>query len=151
MRLLAVGRGRHGPEAELCERYSARLRPGLTLIEIDDGVGGPAEIKRREAADLLAGLGPKDFVIALDQEGDALTSPELAAAFRRWRETGRRLNFLIGGAEGLDAAVLARAAAGWPLPRPPGRTVLGRPMLAEQLYRAQTILAGHPYHRAGRP
>ena len=151
MRLLAVGRGRQGPEAALFQRYNTRLRPSLALIEISDGVGSPAEIKRRAAADLLAGLGPKDFVIALDQEGSALTSPELATAFRRWRETGRRLSFLVGGAEGLEAAVLARADATLSLGTLTWPHLLVRSMLAEQLYRAQSILAGHPYHRSGRP
>ena len=151
MRLLAVGRGRQGPEAEILQRYAARLKPRLTLIEFNDGSGSAAEIKRREAADLLAAVTAKDFVIALDQAGEAPSSPELAAAVRRWTETGRRLNFLVGGAEGLDAAVLARADAALSLGRMTWPHMLVRPMLAEQLYRAQTILAGHPYHRAGRP
>ena len=151
MRLLAVGRGRQGPEAEILNRYAARLKPRLTLVEFNDGFGSAAEIKRREASDLLAALTPKDFVIALDQEGGTLTSSELATALKRWTETGRRLNFLVGGAEGLDAAVLARADATLSLGKLTWPHMLVRPMLAEQLYRAQTILAGHPYHRAGRP
>ena len=151
MRLLAVGRARQGPEAAILDRYAARLKPRLTLVEFNDGFGNPAEIKRREAADLLAAVTVRDYVIALDQAGDALGSPELAAAVRRWTETGRRLNFLVGGAEGLDAAVLARADATLSLGRLTWPHMLVRPMLAEQLYRAQTILAGHPYHRAGRP
>ena len=80
MRLLAVGRGRQGPEAEILQRYAARLKPRLTLIEFNDGFGSAAEIKRREAADLLAAVTAKDFVIALDQAGEAPSSPELAAA-----------------------------------------------------------------------
>ncbi len=151
MRLLAVGRGRQGPEAEILDRYAARLQPRLTLVEFNDGFGTGAEIKRREASNLLDALIPKDFVIALDQAGGALTSPELAAALGRWTETGKRLNFVIGGAEGLDAAVLARADATLSLGKLTWPHMLVRPMLAEQLYRAQTILAGHPYHRAGRP
>ncbi len=151
MRLLAVGRGRRGPEAGIFERYAARIRPALTLVEFGDGVGNPAEIKRREASALLAALSPQDFVIALDQGGDAPDSAELARRLGGWMESGRRLNFIIGGAEGLDVAVLARAEVLLSLGKLTWPHMLVRPLLAEQLYRAQTIRAGHPYHRAGRP
>jgi 23S rRNA (pseudouridine1915-N3)-methyltransferase len=69
----------------------------------------------------------------------------------RWSETGKRLSFVIGGAEGLDAAVIARADAKISLGRLTWPHMLVRPMLAEQIYRAQMINTGHPYHRAGRP
>ena len=68
-----------------------------------------------------------------------------------WSATGKRLNFLIGGAEGLDGTVLRRADAALSLGALTWPHMLVRPLLAEQIYRAQTILAGHPYHRAGRP
>lgn len=148
---MAVGKARRGPEAEIFERYAGRIRPAFTLVECSDGVGNAIEIKRREAQALLAALTPQDFVVALDQGGEMPDSAELAKRLRGWLETARRLNFIIGGAEGLDAAVLARADATWSLGRLTWPHMLVRPMLAEQLYRAQTILAGHPYHRAGRP
>jgi 23S rRNA (pseudouridine1915-N3)-methyltransferase len=69
----------------------------------------------------------------------------------KWTQTGRKLAFVIGGAEGLDAAVIARADATLSLGRLTWPHLLVRPMLAEQIYRAQMIAAGHPYHRAGRP
>ena len=78
-------------------------------------------------------------------------SEELAAMTTRWAESGRGLAFVIGGAEGLDPAVLARADARLSLGRLTWPHALVRGLLAEALYRAQAIRAGHPYHRAWRP
>ena len=150
MRLLAIGRCR-GPEAELFERYAARIRPRLECFECAEGTGSAIEIKRREAERLVDKLSPSDFVIVLDQSGLLLDSPALAARLASWRATNRRLTFIIGGAEGLDSTILARADATLSLGLLTWPHLLVRPMLAEQLYRAQTIAAGHPYHRAGRP
>ena len=151
MRLLAIGRQRNAPEAALFARYAGRIRPRLTLQEFAEGTGSPAEIKHREAATLLAAVTPRDFVIALDSGGPAPDSPALAALLARWLESGRRPAFIIGGAEGLDAAVIARADALLSLGPLTWPHLLARAMLAEQLYRAQMITSGHPYHRAGRP
>ncbi len=151
MRLIAVGRLRAGPEAALFDRYNARLRPALTVTEVPDGSGAPAEAKRREAASLLGCLPPSAFAVALDGGGAAPDSPGLAALLERWLGTSRPLCFLIGGAEGLDGSVLARADAALSLGRLTWPHLLVRPLLAEQLYRARSITAGHPYHRAGRP
>lgn len=148
MRLLAVGRLRGGPEAELFARYNARLRPPLAVTEIAEGRGSPAEIKRREAERLLASVPAQGFVVALDLGGPAPDSPGLAALLARWP---RPLCFVIGGAEGLDAAVIARAGSTLSLGRLTWPHFLVRALLAEQLYRAQAIAAGHPYHRSGRP
>jgi len=152
MRVLAIGKAaKSAPETALFARYAVRIKPALTLLEFADGHGSAGEIKRREAASLLAAILPADFVVALDSGGATPDSPELARLLTKWLETGRKLSFVIGGAEGLDAAVIARAdaklsfgALTWP-------HILVRPMLAEQIYRAQMINTGHPYHRAGRP
>jgi 23S rRNA (pseudouridine1915-N3)-methyltransferase len=151
MRLLAIGRQRQSPEAELFERYAARIRPKLLLQEFNDGTGSPMEIKRREAAMLLGAVTPKDFVVALDGGGAAPDSAGLAAMLARWGESGAKLCFIIGGAEGLDGSVLARSDAQLSLGPLTWPHLLVRPMLAEQIYRAQMINMGHPYHRAGRP
>ncbi|HUB50272.1 MAG TPA: 23S rRNA (pseudouridine(1915)-N(3))-methyltransferase RlmH [Acetobacteraceae bacterium] len=151
MRLIAVGRQREGPEAALLQRYQARLRPALTLTEIAEARGAAAEIKRREAAALLAALPDGAFAVALDSGGEAPDTVRFAALLERWLGQGRPLCFLIGGAEGLGASVIERAdyllslgSMTWP-------HLLVRALLAEQLYRARSIAAGHPYHRAGRP
>ena len=151
MRVIAIGRMRDGPEADLFNRYATRLRPKLELTEIPDGTGAPTEIKRREATALLAALPAIAFAVALDQGGATPDSAGLAAQLERWLSTARPVCFLLGGAEGLDRAVLDRADASLSLGRLTWPHLLARAMLAEQLYRAHTILTGHPYHRAGRP
>jgi 23S rRNA (pseudouridine1915-N3)-methyltransferase len=151
MRLIAVGRLRNGPEAELFARYNARLRPPLTVTEVPDGHGAPAELKRREALSLLAALPDQAFAVALDGGGAAPDSPGLSHLLERWLGSSRPLCFLIGGAEGLDASVLARADAALSLGPLTWPHLLVRPLLAEQLFRARAIASGHPYHRSGRP
>ncbi len=151
MRLIAVGRLRPGPEAELFARYNARLRPALTVTEVAEGRGAAAEMKRREAEALLAALPPAAFAIALDEGGATPDSAALSAMLERWLGLSRPVCFLIGGAEGLDTPVLARADAALSLGRLTWPHMLVRVLLAEQLFRARAIASGHPYHRAGRP
>ena len=151
MRLIAVGRLRPGPEQALLDRYTERLRPALELVEVPDARGAPAEIKRREAQALLAALPPSAFAVALDEAGEPLASLAFATRLEGWLGLSRPLCFLVGGAGGLDAAVLARADATLSLGAMTWPHMLVRGLLAEQLYRARAIAAGHPYHRAGRP
>lgn len=151
MRLIAVGRQREGPETALLARYQTRLRPALTVTETAEARGTPAEIKRRESAALLAALPDGAFAVALDSGGEAPDSARFAALLERWLGQGRPVCFLVGGAEGLDAAVIARADYVLSLGRMTWPHMLVRVLLAEQLYRARSIAAGHPYHRAGRP
>lgn len=151
MRVIAIGRLRDGPEADLFNRYAERLRPRLDLTELPEGRGAPAEVKRREGAALLAALPPGALVIALDLGGTEPDSATFARHLDRWLEQGRPVCFLIGGAEGLDTPVIARADHTLSLGRMTWPHFLVRAMLAEQLYRARSISQGHPYHRAGRP
>ncbi|GAC1485492.1 MAG: 23S rRNA (pseudouridine(1915)-N(3))-methyltransferase RlmH [Acetobacteraceae bacterium] len=149
MLLIAVGKLRPGPEAELFQRYNARLRPKLAVTEVAEGQGAPAEAKRREAAALLRALPDPARVVALDLGGAAPDSAAFAGLLERWH--AQPLCFLIGGAEGLDASVLARADVQLSLGPMTWPHLLVRVMLAEQLFRAQSILSGHPYHRDARP
>jgi len=151
MRLIAVGRQREGPEAALLARYQARLRPSLVVTEIAEARGTAAEIKRREAAALLHAVPEGAFAVALDSGGEAPDTARFAVLVERWLGLGRTLCFLIGGAEGLDAPVIARADYVLSLGRLTWPHMLARALLVEQLYRARSIAAGHPYHRAGRP
>lgn len=153
VRILAVGRMRPGgPEAALFAQYSARLRPAPQVVEIPEARGGSAaEIRRREGAALLAALPEGALLVALDLGGAAPGSEAFAALLGRWEEGGRPLCFAIGGAEGLDPAVLARAEHRLSLGPMTWPHLLVRGMLAEQLWRARAIRAGHPYHRAWRP
>ncbi|MSP03400.1 MAG: 23S rRNA (pseudouridine(1915)-N(3))-methyltransferase RlmH [Acetobacteraceae bacterium] len=151
MRVIAIGRFRDGPEADLFARYGARIRPTLTLTELPDGKGAPGEIKRREGEALLAALPNHAFVIALDLAGEMLDSPAFAARLEGWLTLARPLRFLIGGAEGLDRPVIVRADFVLSLGTLTWPHLLARAMLAEQIYRARAIASGHPYHRSGRP
>jgi 23S rRNA (pseudouridine1915-N3)-methyltransferase len=151
LRVIAIGRLKDAPEAALFTRYADRMRPKLTLTEIPEARGAPAEIKRREGTALLAALPAPAFTVALDQGGEAPDSARLAVLLDRWLALGRPVCFLIGGAEGLDTVVLARADVTLSLGEMTWPHFLVRAMLAEQLYRARMIAAGHPYHRAGRP
>lgn len=107
-----------------------------------------ARARKAEGQALLAAVSPGDRVIALDGGGHAWSTEQLAAHISDWMHEGRACGFLIGGADGLDAACLDRADSRWSLgpltlPHP-----LVRVVLAEQLYRAWTIINRHPYHRA---
>lgn len=145
MKLHIVARGRIGasPEAELVARYAARMRGVLTVTEIGDTAPWPA-LDTGRGADAPGGV----RTVVMDETGQDLSSEALAARLGRWRDEGTRAcRFLIGAADGHDAATregadlcLAFGRATWP-------HMLARAMLAEQLYRATTILAGHPYHR----
>jgi 23S rRNA (pseudouridine1915-N3)-methyltransferase len=151
LHIFAVGRLRDGPEAELFARYNARLRPKLLVTEIAEARGAPAEVKRREGETLLAALPTAAFVVPLDQGGKTPDSLRLAALLERWLAAGRPVCFVIGGAEGLDASVIARADYSLSLGPLTWPHFLVRAMLAEQIFRARSIATGHPYHRAGRP
>jgi 23S rRNA (pseudouridine1915-N3)-methyltransferase len=151
MHLIAIGRLRSGPEADLFNRYNSRLRPPLTVSELPEERGSVAVVKRKEGAALLGKLPRDAFVVPLDLAGHPIDSKMLARRLQQWRDVSRPVCFLIGGAEGLDISVIGRAdymlslgSLTWP-------HFLVRAMLAEQLYRAQAIVEGHPYHRAGRP
>jgi 23S rRNA (pseudouridine1915-N3)-methyltransferase len=150
-RLLAIGRIKPGPEAALFAQHNARLRPPLEVSEFAEARGSPAEIRRREGAAILAALPAGALLVAMDLGGAAPTSEALAALTTRWMEAARPLAFAIGGAEGLDPSVLVRAEARLSLGPLTWPHFLVRGLLAEQLFRAQCIREGHPYHRAWRP
>ncbi|HEY0291767.1 MAG TPA: 23S rRNA (pseudouridine(1915)-N(3))-methyltransferase RlmH [Hansschlegelia sp.] len=160
MRLViaAVGRLKAGPERELVARYVERtgqIGRGLGLdapeiIELDEARGRrPDERKRDEATALRTAIGTKLAVIALDEGGRTMSSEAFATDLARRRDDGAAgVAFVIGGADGLAIDLLAAAdgrlafgAMTWP-------HQIVRILLAEQLYRAATILAGHPYHRS---
>jgi 23S rRNA (pseudouridine1915-N3)-methyltransferase len=140
LRLHIVARGRigRGPEAELIARYQKRIAWPFATSELPEtgGRAPPATAGTRH--------------VALDEKGDQLSSAALSALLSGWRDEGvREVRFLIGAADGLSEAergladrMIAFGRATWP-------HLLVRAMLVEQLYRATTIIAGHPYHREG--
>ncbi len=149
LRVIAIGRAPPGPERDLFDRYASRIRPTLSLTELADAIGTAG--RRREGEALLASLPEGATMVALDMAGEALPSAALATRLQAWIEAARTVCFVIGGADGLDQAVLARAACTISLGPQTWPHLLARVMLAEQLYRARSISAGHPYHRAARP
>ncbi|CAN0509494.1 unnamed protein product, partial [Laminaria digitata] len=146
--ICTVGRLKAGPERDLIDKYTKRLHWPLEIVEVEERRKlSAAELKSRES-DLLNEALPAGVVrIAMDERGKTLSSSHFADKVGAWRDQGRNIAFLIGGAGGLAPVhlesadlVLSFGAATWP-------HMLARVMLVEQIYRAQEILAGHPYHR----
>jgi len=100
-----------------------------------------------EGRKVLDSVRPSDFVILLDERGCGLSSRELSEQLGEWQSAGRDLCFLIGGPDGVSADCLSRADFRWSLSRMTLPHGLARVMFAEQLYRACTLIQGHPYHR----
>ncbi|MBF0678087.1 MAG: 23S rRNA (pseudouridine(1915)-N(3))-methyltransferase RlmH [Devosia sp.] len=154
--LAAIGRMKSGPERELVARYLDRATASgkplalthFDAIELPESRAGSAPARKIEEAKALRGALPSGVLVSLDERGKGIGSEAFAALLLRWRDEGRpAASFVIGGADGLDPEftrssdlVLSFSPMVWP-------HQLVRIMLAEQLYRATTILSGHPYHR----
>jgi len=155
--IVAVGRMKAGPERDLASRYLDRAMAGgkslglsgFTVTELPESRASSADARKGEEARAIgAALPDRAVVIALDERGKSLSSPDFATRIADWRDAGRAaLALLIGGADGLDPALrqdadlmISFSAMTWP-------HQLVRILAAEQLYRATTILSGHPYHR----
>jgi 23S rRNA (pseudouridine1915-N3)-methyltransferase len=156
--VIAVGRLKQGPERELAARYRERFEEtgrklgfrGLEIHEIPESRARDTATRiNEEAAAISAQIPEKSILVALDQRGESIDSAAFAGHLGRWRDDQvANTLFLIGGADGLSPDLrrkaklkLAFGAATWP-------HQIVRVMLLEQIYRAATILAGHPYHRA---
>lgn len=147
--LIAVGRAKRGPEHDLFELYTKRMQPSLDLIEVEEKrpLSGP-ELMAREAELILAKIPDGAHLVALDERGKAMSSRAFAGFMTTVQDDGvRDLVFVIGGADGLDTVLRERAQRVLSFGPQTWPHMLVRVMLAEQVYRAQTIQAGHPYHR----
>jgi 23S rRNA (pseudouridine1915-N3)-methyltransferase len=147
--IAAVGRLRRGPEFELLESYRRRMRWSVTIREVEERRPlPPAERQAREAELLRTALPEGATLAALDERGAQLDSRQFAQWIAAQQDKGvGDLAFAIGGADGLDPRLrdeadikIAFGTMTWP-------HMLARAMLMEQIYRAQQILAGHPYHK----
>jgi 23S rRNA (pseudouridine1915-N3)-methyltransferase len=153
-RLLAVGERAPDWVAQGFSQYQKRLSHwlALELVEVAPGLRGkgrdPARATSDEGARVLAALGRDQHVVALDGRGKPWTSEQLAQRMEQWRQQGRDLAFLVGGPEGHAPAVLAAAHESWSLGPLTLPHMMVRLLVAEQLYRAASLLANHPYHRA---
>jgi 23S rRNA (pseudouridine1915-N3)-methyltransferase len=156
--IIAVGRLKQGPERELVERYRKRFDDigrklgfrGLDIHEIPESRARDAATRiANEAAAISAAIPENSVLVTLDERGENIGSQALALRLGRWRDQSVQSTvFVIGGADGLSPELTAKeksriafGAATWP-------HQMVRVMLLEQLYRAATILSGHPYHRA---
>ena len=156
--VISIGRLKQGPERELCERYRERFDDigrklgfrGLDVQEIPESRARDAETRMtEEAVAISAAIPQKSVLVALDERGDNIDSADFARHLGRWRDAQVASTiFAIGGADGLSPDLRRKAklrmafgSATWP-------HQMVRIMLLEQVYRAATILAGHPYHRA---
>jgi len=154
IRLIAVGERMPRWVAQGFEEYAKRLPRDcrLELCEIAAGRRGkgqdPARAVAEEGRRMLAALPTGARVIALDVGGQPWSTEELAAQMTRWRRLGETVALLVGGPDGLAPACLQRADQRWSLSRLTLPHPLVRVVLAEQLYRAWSLLQGHPYHRA---
>lgn len=154
--IAAIGRMKQGPERALVARYLERAvqggRPlaltGFDVVELPESRASSVASRKSDETKALRAALPEGMVVVLDERGKMLGSEAFAKQLSRWRDDGRpTLSFVIGGADGLDPALVAAAdltLSFSPLTWP---HQLVRIMLAEQLYRATTILSGHPYHR----
>ncbi len=154
--IAAIGRMKNGPERELVARYLERANAsgkplaltGFEVSEINESRAGSSAARKAEEAKALRAALPEGITVMLDERGKGLNSEGFANQLARWRDDGRpAVGFVIGGADGIDPDFVRTADLTvsfspmvWP-------HQLVRIMLAEQLYRATTILSGHPYHR----
>lgn len=156
--VISVGRLKQGPERELADRYYGRFDDigrrlgfrGLEIIELNESRARDAAArKQEEAADISAHIPDHAVLVVMDERGKNVDSASFATQLGRWRDDSvPACVFVIGGADGLSPELRSKAklgiafgAATWP-------HQIVRVMLLEQIYRAATILAGHPYHRA---
>lgn len=159
MRVLvcAVGRLKTGPERDLASRYADRLAGigrslalgPLEIVEIEESRAKRPEDRRSEEAEKLLAAARGAMVVVLDAKGTALSSEAFASRIAAWRDEGQScVAFLLGGPDGHDARIRSQAALTLSLGPMTFPHQIARILLAEQLYRAATIIAGHPYHRA---
>ncbi|TAH36127.1 MAG: 23S rRNA (pseudouridine(1915)-N(3))-methyltransferase RlmH [Alphaproteobacteria bacterium] len=146
--IIAIGKSKRDAVAELCAEYEKRLSWPVKILESDSKGANKPNIKEIEAEQIAAQIPKGAMIVALDERGKNPTSKEFAESIKSWQNAGQsHLCFIIGGADGLDIGILKRAdyklafgAMTWP-------HRLVKVMLLEQIYRAKTILDGHPYHR----
>ncbi|MFN7113486.1 MAG: 23S rRNA (pseudouridine(1915)-N(3))-methyltransferase RlmH [Alphaproteobacteria bacterium] len=147
IKIIAVGRLKNSPLRDLCDEYIKRLGWPVRIEEIDSPKAATSAI---EAPLILKHIPENAFVVALDERGESFSSTAFAEKLSRWRDMapGNEIILLIGGADGFDKTVRDKAKFLLSFGKQTWPHMLVRVMLLEQIYRAQQILAGHPYHRA---
>lgn len=146
--IIAIGRVGKDPEADIIDRYLKRLPKTTQIIELEERrpIKGD-ERKKREGEKILAAIPDGSFVVALDERGKQLRSTQFAQKCAQWQDSHGHITFLIGGADGFSQDVFDRAESRLSFSDMTWPHMMVRAMLIEQLYRASTILSGHPYHK----
>lgn len=150
MRVLiaAIGKAKASPEQQLTLDYTKRLPWKIECKEFDVKHADAARRKAEENQNLLNACQKYDRVIALDESGKNLSSREFADQLKRWQQQGySSFAFIIGGSDGLEKTTLEKSHLVWSLGKPTWPHLLVRALVAEQLYRAWSIITHHPYHR----
>ena len=146
--IIAIGRLKKGPLYELCEEYKSRINAKLSVMELESKYSDPQQANDQENRHILEKLDRNAFVIVMDERGDGLKSLDFAKTVENLQNSGEtHLQFIIGGADGLNDQVRDRANILLSFGQQTWPHMLARVMLLEQIYRCQQILAGHPYHR----
>ena len=146
IRIIAVGRQKSSPTQDLCDEYLKRMKWSVSIKEIDAPKGSTS---LQEAPLILKQLSSPAFIVALDERGETLSSPEFAKKLGKWQNQApaNEITFLIGGADGFAEEIRKKASFLMSFGKQTWPHMLVRVMLLEQIYRAQQISVGHPYHR----
>lgn len=146
--IIAAGRLSNGPFYDLCRDYAKRMAWSLTIHEIESKYKNSAQIQLDESKKILEKLSPHAYVIAMDERGKNMRSLDFANKIKELQNSGQNhMQFIIGGADGLTADIRNRVNMTLCFGQQTWPHMMVRVMLMEQIYRAQQILAGHPYHR----
>ena len=153
--LLAIGRLKSGPERDLVDRYCTRVDSlgrasgfgALDISEIPEARARSAPERALAEGAMLQSRAGGTKLVAFDERAPSLSSPDFAERLRTWRDAGSSISFVIGGPDGLDAALRIRADLVVSFGQLTLPHQIVRVLVVEQIYRALTILAGHPYHR----
>ncbi|MDE3016739.1 MAG: 23S rRNA (pseudouridine(1915)-N(3))-methyltransferase RlmH [Pseudomonadota bacterium] len=146
--IAAIGKAKPSPERQLYDDYIRRLPWKAVCREFDAKLQDPLKRKSKEGGLLLGACQGYDKIIALDEGGKTFSSREFSETLGHWQRQGNSsFAFIIGGADGLSPEALRKAHLVWSFGRVTWPHMLVRALLAEQLYRAHSVLSGHPYHR----
>ena len=146
--VIAIARVKRGAYFDLIEEYKSRIKWNLTIYELESKHSDPAKCQQEESEKILKHIDNNAIVVALDERGDGLKSLDFAKTIENFQNNGEsHIQFILGGADGLTQEVRDKADILLSFGQQTWPHLLARVMLLEQIYRAQQILSGHPYHR----
>ncbi|MFV0321690.1 MAG: 23S rRNA (pseudouridine(1915)-N(3))-methyltransferase RlmH [Alphaproteobacteria bacterium] len=151
IQIIAIGKVKKGAIESLFSQYAKRIkRWKLEVKEFAESQAQTGDARKLDEAEkILSQIKPGCIIVALDERGEHLTSPEMANFMAAQENASASyISFIIGGPDGLDDTIRAQAKSVWALGRATWPHQLVRALLAEQIYRSQTIIEGHPYHRS---